>query len=50
MPNVKQSLAGIQFLRHFTKDDVSPFDMFEYDHRTSIIKNTSGEVVFQMDK
>jgi ribonucleoside-diphosphate reductase alpha chain len=49
MPNVKQSLAGLQFPRHFTKDDVSPFDMFEYDYRTSIIKNTSGEVVFQMD-
>ena len=35
--------------RQFTKDDVSPFDMFEYDYRTSVIKNPTGEVVFQMD-
>ncbi|MEO8820064.1 MAG: vitamin B12-dependent ribonucleotide reductase, partial [Ginsengibacter sp.] len=35
--------------RHFTKNGVSPFEMFEYDYRTSVIKNTTGEVVFQMD-
>jgi ribonucleoside-diphosphate reductase alpha chain len=40
---------GLQFTRQFTKDDVSPFDMFEYDYRTSVIKNPTGEVVFQMD-
>lgn len=40
---------GLQFSRQFTKDDVSPFDMFEYDYRTSVIKNPTGEIVFQMD-
>jgi len=45
----KQSTSGLSFKRHFTKEGVSPFDMFEYDYRTSVIKNTSGEVVFQMD-
>lgn len=45
----KQSTSGLQFSRQFTKEGVSPFDMFEYDYRTSIIKNTTGEVVFQMD-
>ncbi len=40
---------GLQFTRQFTKEGVSPFDMFEYDYRTSVIKNPSGEVVFQMD-
>ena len=40
---------GLQFSRQFTKDDVSAFDMFEYDYRTSVIKNPSGEIVFQMD-
>ncbi len=39
---------GLQFQRRFTKDGVSPFDMFEYDYRTSIIRNPSGEVVFEM--
>ncbi len=44
-----QSAKGLQFCRQFTKDDVSPFDMFEYDYRTSVIKNPTGEIVFQMD-
>lgn len=40
---------GLKFTRQFTKENVSPYDMFEYDYRTSVIKNTTGEVVFQMD-
>ena len=39
----------LQFQRRFTKEGVSPFDLFEYDYRTSIIRNTSGEVVFEMN-
>ena len=49
MSNSKQSKNGLQFPRQFTKAGVSPYDMFEFDFRTSIIKNTTGEVVFQMD-
>ena len=45
----KQSASGLSFVRHFTKEGISPFDMFEYDYRTSVIKNTTGEIVFQMD-
>ncbi len=45
----KQPSKGLQFSRQFTKEGLSPYDMFEYDYRTSIIKNPSGEVVFQMD-
>lgn len=41
--------AGLKFSRRFTKDDVNVFDMFEYDYRTSIIRNPSGEVVFEMN-
>ena len=41
--------TGLQFSRQFTKEGISPFDMFDYDYRTSIIKNPTGEVVFQMD-
>jgi ribonucleoside-diphosphate reductase alpha chain len=49
MPTKKQPLKALSFSRQFTKDGVSPYDMFEYDYRTSVIKNPSGEVVFQMD-
>ena len=49
MSTKKESASGLNFARHFTKEGISPFDMFEYDYRTSVIKNTTGEVVFQMD-
>ncbi len=49
MSNNKLSEKGLQFPRQFTKAGVSPYDMFEYDCRTSVIKNTTGEIVFQMD-
>ena len=40
---------GLQFNRRFTAEDKSPFDLFEYDYRTSIIRNPNGEVVFEMN-
>ena len=49
MPAKKQTPQALSFKRQFTKEGVSPYDMFEYDYRTSVIKNPSGEVVFQMD-
>ena len=49
MSTKKQSAKGIRFSRQFTRDGVSAFNMFEYDYRTSVIKNPTGEVVFQMD-
>jgi ribonucleoside-diphosphate reductase alpha chain len=50
MPIKKPASAksGLQFPRRFTREDVSVFDMFEYDYRTSVIRNPSGEVVFEM--
>jgi ribonucleoside-diphosphate reductase alpha chain len=41
--------SGLQFSRRFTNDEVHVFDMFEYDYRTSVIKNPTGEVVFEMN-
>ena len=41
--------SGLQFSRRFTRDDVSVFDQFEYDYRTSVIRNPTGEVVFEMN-
>ncbi len=49
MPKKNQTEKSLQFSRLFTKNDTSPFDMFEYDYRTSVIKDPSGKVVFQMD-
>ena len=48
MPTRKQSVKGLQFTRRFTKEDTAVFDQFAYDHRTSVIRNPSGEVVFEM--
>src|SRR6201991_3543908 len=49
MANMKQSEKGLKFGRRFTSDDVNVFDQFEYDYRTSVIRNPSGEVVFEMN-
>ena len=47
MPQIKQG-SPLQFSRRFTKEGVSAFDLFEYDYRTSVIKNPNGEIVFEM--
>ena len=39
---------GLNFNRHRTVDGVSPYDLFEYDYRTSVIKKPDGSVVFEM--
>ncbi len=49
MANNKQSTKGLQFTRRFTKDGIDVFDQFAYDYRTSVIRNPSGEVVFEMN-
>ena len=48
-PSETQQQKGLSFTRKFTQDGVSPYDLFEYDYRTSVIKNPTGEVVFQLD-
>ena len=40
--------AGCSSLVAFSPNDVSVFDQFEHDYRTSIIRNPRGEVVFEM--
>jgi len=44
-----QPTKGLHFQRRFTKDGVAAFDLFEYDYRTSVIRNPNGEVVFEMN-
>jgi ribonucleoside-diphosphate reductase alpha chain len=48
MPTARTN-KGLSFSRRFTKDGVTPFDMFEYDYRDSVIKNPTGEKVFEMN-
>src|SRR5437763_13052851 len=50
MASVKRSTTqGLKFQRKYTREDVNVFDQFEYDYRTSVIRNPSGEVVFEMN-
>jgi ribonucleoside-diphosphate reductase alpha chain len=49
MANHTEPIKGLQFSRRFTKEDVDVFSQFEYDYRTSVIRNPSGEVVFEMN-
>ncbi len=44
----KNKGAGLSFQRQYTRDGVSVYDMFEYDYRTSVIRNPNGEKVFEM--
>jgi ribonucleoside-diphosphate reductase alpha chain len=39
---------GLSFQRQYTREGISVFDMFEYDYRTSVIRNPNGEKVFEM--
>ena len=45
----KSPKSGLKFERYFTREGVTPYEMFEYDYRTSLIKDPSGKIVFQMD-
>ncbi len=45
----EQTIKGLQFTRRFTKDGVDVFSQFQYDYRSSVIRNPSGEVVFEMN-
>src|SRR4030095_10540203 len=49
MTRQNQPVSGLQFKRQYTKEGVSVFDQFEYDFRSSVIRNPNGEVVFEMN-
>ena len=44
----KNNNKGLAFQRQYTTDSTSPYEMFEYDFRTSVIRNPNGEKVFEM--
>ncbi|MGZ5282182.1 MAG: vitamin B12-dependent ribonucleotide reductase [Bacteroidia bacterium] len=41
---------GLKFSRYFTKEGKTPYDLFQYEKRTSAIRNPSGDVVFEMNE
>ncbi|MFT4017166.1 MAG: vitamin B12-dependent ribonucleotide reductase, partial [Agriterribacter sp.] len=47
MNSEKQS-KGLRYKRFFTREGADVFDQFEYDYRTSVIRNPNGEIVFEM--
>ncbi|MGE5520159.1 MAG: vitamin B12-dependent ribonucleotide reductase [Candidatus Dadabacteria bacterium] len=50
MPGEKKPTnKGLKFQRKYTREDIGVFDQFQYDYRTSVIRNPSGEVVFEMN-
>ncbi|MBP6859442.1 MAG: vitamin B12-dependent ribonucleotide reductase [Candidatus Magasanikbacteria bacterium] len=46
----KYSPEGLRFPRLFTKDGVSPYDMFTYELRSSVIREPNGKMVFEMNE
>jgi ribonucleoside-diphosphate reductase alpha chain len=40
---------GLKLSRYFTNDSVLVFDLFKYDKRSSVIRNPSGDAVFEMN-
>jgi ribonucleoside-diphosphate reductase alpha chain len=49
MENAFLPPKGMRFERRYTKDNINVFDQFEYDYRTSVIRNPGGDVVFEMN-
>jgi ribonucleoside-diphosphate reductase alpha chain len=40
---------GLKIGRYFTEEGRSPFSYFEYEQRSSVIRNPSGELIFEMN-
>jgi ribonucleoside-diphosphate reductase alpha chain len=40
--------TGLQFQRYYTNDSKSVYNLFDYDYRTSVIRNPNGEVIFEI--
>jgi ribonucleoside-diphosphate reductase alpha chain len=49
MATKNTAAQGLSFTRRFTSENTSVFDLFNYDYRSSVIRNPNGEVVFEMN-
>ncbi|MBT8327759.1 MAG: vitamin B12-dependent ribonucleotide reductase [Bacteroidia bacterium] len=45
----KYNKNALKFKRYNTKEGVLPTDQYEYEYRTSVIKNPAGDEVFKME-
>jgi ribonucleoside-diphosphate reductase alpha chain len=43
------SSKGLKTARYFSKENINVFDLFKYDKRSSVIRNPSGDAVFEMN-
>lgn len=46
---VKPTGTGMKFPRYFSKEGISVYDQFIYEKRSSVIRNPSGDAVFEMN-
>ncbi|HRN95239.1 MAG TPA: vitamin B12-dependent ribonucleotide reductase, partial [Chitinophagales bacterium] len=44
----KKITKGLKVNRYYTKEGVNPFDLFDYELRSSVIRNPKGDAVFEM--
>jgi len=47
--SANKAAKGLKFERYFSKEGKSVYDLFTYDKRTSVIRNPSGDAVFEMN-
>src|SRR6201986_2787687 len=40
---------GLKLDRYFSKEGVNVYDLFKYENRSSVIRNPSGDAVFEMN-
>jgi ribonucleoside-diphosphate reductase alpha chain len=40
---------GLKVTRYFSKEETNVFDLFNYENRSSVIRNPSGDAVFEMN-
>ena len=49
MSKAPSKQKGLNFTRFFTEEGKSPYDLYQYELRTSVIRNPAGDVVFEMN-
>jgi ribonucleoside-diphosphate reductase alpha chain len=49
MATAKSKNAGLKIDRYFTKEGTSPYDLYEYEYRTSEIRNPDGKLIFSLN-
>ncbi len=47
--STNKTAKGLKFERYFSKEGKNVYDLFDYDKRSSVIRNPSGDAVFEMN-